>query len=86
MQKHQIYAAARHFKQMGIPVQNWPVFFCNPISRMEQEEAIEKSKDRHRKKLLKRTKEGRKELSQEKHLEGFIRKVFARVDVKGKSE
>lgn len=76
MEKHQAWAAARHFKQMGIPIEHWPVFLCSPSSRIDQEEAIKGSIDRHRKKELRKTKEGREELKKEKHLEALLCKIF----------
>lgn len=86
MSKSKAYAMARYFKQLGLPTQNWPAFLCNPISRMEQEEAIKKSRDRHRKKLLRKSREGREELRKEKQFEGVIRKVFADKHVKQERE
>lgn len=81
MEKHQAWAAARHFKQMGIPIEHWPVFLCSPSSRIDQEEATKKSINRNRKKELRKTKEGQEELKKEKHLEALLCKIFGKVDL-----
>ena len=81
MPKTQSYRMARYFKQLGIPMSLWPIFPCNPVSKMDQEEAIEKSINRHRRNMLCLTKVGRQELRKEKYTETIIRKVFGTTHV-----
>ena len=66
MRKSALYSMARHLKIRGIPVEDWPVFIRQPD--LYDKEATEKSIMRHRRKVLKGTKEGRQEIMMEKML------------------